>query len=299
MRVVVSGASGLIGRALLPALRDAGHEVVQLVRRAPRAPHEVRWDPAAGELDAASLAGVDAAIHLSGAGVGEHRWTPAYKHVIRASRVDSTRTLARALAALEPAPRVLVSGSAIGAYGERGEEVLTEDSPRGGGFLADVVAEWEAATAPAAAAGVRVVHARTGLVAAHRGGAFGQVLPLLRAGLGGPLGSGRQWWSAISMPDEVAALAFLLEADVSGPVNLTAPVPAHSAVLLRAIAAALHRPAVLPVPALALRAVLGEFAGEVLASQRVVPEVLLRAGFTFTHPDAASIARWLADPAVR
>ena len=299
MKVVVSGASGLIGRALVAHLRGQGHDVLRLVRRAPQEPDEVGWDPGAGRLDASSLAGVEAAVNLSGAGVGDSRWTPAYKEVIRRSRIDSTATLARALAALDPLPRVLVSGSAIGAYGERGDEVLTEDSPRGSGFLAEVVAEWEAAAQPAADAGVRVVHTRTGLVASRSGGAFGRLLPLFRAGLGGTLGSGRQWWSLISLPDQVAATAFLLDAPLSGPVNLAAPSPAHNAVVTRALASALHRPALLPVPAAALHLVLGEFAGEVLRSQRVVPRALLEAGFTFAHPEASSIAQWMAEPFVR
>ncbi|PPK95329.1 hypothetical protein CLV92_106150 [Kineococcus xinjiangensis] len=298
MKIVVSGASGLIGTALVDHLRAHGHGVLRLVRRPPRAADEIGWNPGAGLLDPRSLRGVQAAVSMSGAGVSDRRWTRGYRDVILRSRVDSTATLARALAALDPVPEVFVSGSAIGYYGHRGDEVLTESSAAGDGFLADVVRQWEAATAPAEAAGIRVVHARTGLVASRSGGAFGRMLPLFRAGVGGRLGSGRQWWSLISLPDEVAALAFLLSADVQGPVNLTAPSPAHNAIVTEALASALHRPALVPVPAPALRAALGGFAGEVLASQRVLPEVLLRAGFTFRHPEVTSIAQWAADPSL-
>ncbi|WP_432486161.1 TIGR01777 family oxidoreductase [Kineococcus esterisolvens] len=294
MRVVVSGASGLIGRHLVRHLRDEGHEVVTLVRREPRSPGEVRWDPAAGELDPTALGTVDGAVNLSGAGVGDHRWTPAHKDLVMSSRVDSTRTLVRALLALDAPPAVLVNASAIGAYGDAGEAVLTEASPRGTGFLADVVARWEEATAPAAEAGVRVALARTGLLADPGGGAFGQLLTLFRLGLGGRLGDGRHWWSLISTPDEVAALTFLLQRPVAGPVNLACPQPARNAEVTRALGRAVHRPAVLTVPPLALRVALGEFAGEVTASQRVVPAALLRAGFRFQHPDAAAVTGWLA-----
>ncbi|WP_432491338.1 TIGR01777 family oxidoreductase [Kineococcus auxinigenes] len=294
MRVVVSGASGLIGRPLVRHLRAQGHEVLTLVRRAPGGPGEVRWDPAAGDLDPAQLGGVDAAVNLSGAGVGDHRWTGPYKDLVLSSRVDSTRTLVRALLALDTPPRVLVNASAIGAYGDAGDAVLTEDAPRGTGFLAEVVARWEEETRPAAEAGVRVALARTGLVADPAGGAFEQLLTLFRLGLGGRLGTGRHWWSLITTPDEVAALAFLLESPLAGPVNLACPQPARNAEVTRALGRALHRPAVLAVPPPALRLVLGEFAGEVMASQRVVPRALVEAGFRFRHPDAASVTSWLA-----
>ncbi|WP_337059585.1 TIGR01777 family oxidoreductase [Kineococcus sp. G2] len=293
MRVVVSGASGLIGRHLVRHLREQGHEVVTLVRREPRGPGEVPWDPAAGRLDPARLGPVDGAVNLSGAGVGDHRWTDAHKQLVLSSRVDSTRTLVRALLSLETAPRVLVNASAIGAYGDAGEAVLTEDAPWGTDFLAEVVARWEEATAPAAEAGVRVALARTGLLADPGGGAFGRLLTLFRLGLGGPLGDGRHWWSLISTPDEVAALTFLLEQPVSGPVNLACPAPARNAEVTRALGRALHRPALLTVPRPALRLALGEFSEQVLASQRVVPRALLDAGFRFQHPDAVSIAGWL------
>lgn len=304
----MTGASGLIGTALVAQLRSSGHEVLRLVRRPAAAPDEVSWDPDAGSVDPGSvdpasaasgrvdldrLQGVTAAVHLAGAGVGDHRWTEAYRATIRDSRVRGTRTLAQALAALDPRPQVLVSASAVGFYGSRGDEVLTEESSGGTGFLADVVRDWEAATAPAAEAGIRVVHARTGLVLSRRGGALGQLLPLLRLGLGGRLGNGRQWWPWITLPDEVAALEFLLGSRLAGPVNLSAPNPLRNAELTAVLARAVHRPAILPVPAAALRIALGEFAGDVLASQRMLPERLLQEGFRFTHPTLEDAAAWL------
>jgi len=294
VRVVVSGASGLIGRHLVPSLRAGGHDVLVLVRRPPRSPEEFRWDPASGSLDPAALAGADAVVNLSGVGVGDHRWTPEYKREILGSRVQTTSTLVTAMLAQERRPSVLVNASAIGAYGEAGDTVLTEDSPFGDDFLAGVVREWEAATQPAADAGIRVATARTGLLASPAGGAFGRLLTLFHLGVGGRLGSGQQWWSLISMPDEVRALTFLLEHPVSGPVNLTAPVPAHNSVVTKALGSSLHRPTVVPVPGFALRTVLGEFAGSILMSQRVVPQRLLDAGFTFRHPDVTTIVDWLA-----
>jgi uncharacterized protein (TIGR01777 family) len=283
VRIVVTGSSGLLGTALVTRLHAAGHDVVRLVRRPPRAADEVRWDPAAGEVDVAGLAGVDAAVHLAGAGIGDRRWTDSYKQTIRASRVDGTRTLATALAALVPRPRVLVSGSAAGYYGDRGDEVLTENSTGGEGFLAEVVRAWEAAAAPAVQAGIRVVFARTGLVLAPQGGALGRMLPLARLGLAGPLGSGQQWWPWITLEDEVRAIAFLLERDLEGPVNLSAPQPVRQVELARTLGRALHRPALLPAPAFGLRLVLGDFADDVLASQRMLPSRLLDAGFAFNQ----------------
>lgn len=292
MRVAVTGAGGLIGAALTGALTSAGHEVLRLVRRSPTSSAEVRWDPATGRVDRSRLAGLDAVIHLAGAGVGEHRWTPAYKQVIRDSRVLGTTTLVETLSALDEPPRVLLSASAIGYYGSRGEEELDEDSAPGTGFLAEVVQAWEAAAEPAEAAGIRVTTARTGLVMSRRGGAFGRLLPLVRAGLGGPLGSGRQWWSWITLEDEVAALTFLLEHDVRGAVNLVAPAPARQVDVVRALGRAMRRPTLLPAPAAALRLVLGEFADDVLASQRVRPSRLHAAGFGFRQPDLDAAAAW-------
>lgn len=293
MKIAVTGASGLIGTALVTRLHSAGHDVVRLVRRAPRARDEVRWDPAGGSVDLDGLAGVDAAVHLAGAGVGDRRWTDAYKRTILDSRVLGTRTLVDALTRLDPLPRVLVSGSAVGYYGNRGDEVLTEASGPGSGFLTDVVRAWEAEAAPAEQAGIRVVYARTGLVMASSGGAFGQLLPLLRLGLAGPLGSGRQWWPWITLEDEVSAIEFLLEKDIGGPVNLSAPNPQRQGELTRTLGRAFRRPTVLPAPAIALRAALGEFAADVLASQRMVPRALLDAGFSFRHPEPESAAEWL------
>lgn len=295
MKVVVSGASGLIGGPLLDRLCADGHDVLQLVRREPRGPDEVRWDPATGQLDRNALQGVEAAVNLSGAGVGDKRWSPEYKEVIRRSRIDTTLTLAGVLAELEPRPRVLLQGSAIGYYGERGDEVLTERSGPGQGFLAEVVTDWEAAARPAEEAGIRVAYLRTGLVMSPRGGAFGRLLPLFKLGLGGRLGRGSMWWSWITLADEIDAIAFLLEHDVGGPVNLTGPTPVTNATLTTALGRALHRPAVLFVPPAALRLGLGGFAGEVMASQRVVPGTLLDAGFAFSHGDVDAAARWLAD----
>ncbi len=293
MRIAVTGSSGLIGTALVEMLEAGGHDVVRLVRRAPTHPGEVRWDPVLGTVDLVGLAGVEGAVHLAGAAVGDHRWTPAYKQVIRDSRVLGTRTLVGAMTRLDPLPRVLVSGSAQGFYGDRGDELLTETSPGGDGFLADVVRAWEAETAPASAAGIRVAHARTGLVMARSGGAFGRLLPLARLGLAGPLGSGRQWWSWITLDDEVAALEHLLTAEVSGPVNLCAPEPVRQKDLTARIAHALHRPSLLPAPSLALRMVLGEFAADVLSSTRMVPEQLEASGFAYQHATALDATRWL------
>jgi uncharacterized protein (TIGR01777 family) len=292
VKIAVTGASGLIGSSLVPSLRRQGHEVVTLVRREPRAPWEARWDPSSGEVDLAPLHGTDGVVHLAGAGVGDRRWTEGYKRLILSSRVDGTRTLAEAVARLDPRPSVLVSGSAIGWYGDRGEELLDERSNGGESFLAHTTRAWEGAADPARDAGVRVVHPRTGLVMARSGGAFGQLLPLIRLGLGGPIGSGRQWWSWITLRDQVRALTWLLEQPVSGPVNLTAPAPARQRDVVKALARVLHRPAFVPAPAVALRLVLGEFAGEVLASQRVVPGRLQGSGFVFEHPDLDSAARW-------
>lgn len=292
MKVIVSGASGLIGSALVPHLRSAGHEVVRLVRRAPASPEEVSWDPAAGIVDLAAIGGVEAVVNLSGAGVGDKRWTDAYKAEIRNSRVQATSTLATAMASLEPRPRVLVNGSAIGWYGETGDRPVNESAPVGTGFLAEVVRDWEAATAPAERAGIRVVQARTGLVVAKEGGAWARLFPIFRFGLGGKLGSGRQYWSWISLRDEVRALAFLLEhEEVSGPVNLTAPHPATNAEVTTAMGKVLGRPTLLPVPAFALKAALGEFSSEVLGSANVLPTVLEGASFAWEDSRIESAIR--------
>lgn len=294
MRVVVTGSTGLIGSALVTHLRGRGDEVTRLVRRPARAPDERTWDPATGELDPAHLRGADAVVNLAGAGVGDRRWTPAYREKIRASRVLGTSLLARTLAELDDGPRVLVQGSAVGWYADRGEEILDEAAPRGESFLAEVVADWEGAARPASSAGVRVALARTGIVLDRRGGALARLLPLVRLGLAGPLGAGTQFWPWISLEDEVRAIAFLLEADIEGPVNLTAPEPARCAELVRALARAHGRAAVLRVPGWALRVGLGGFADELLASQRVVPRVLQSAGFTFSHANLEDAVAALA-----
>lgn len=284
MRIAITGASGLIGSALVPSLREQGHEVVRLVRRPATAADEVTWDPAGGTVGS-GLEGIDAAINLAGAGVGDKRWTRAYKKEIRDSRVLGTITLARAMARLDKQPQVLVNGSAIGYYGDAGPQPVDEDSPPGEGFLADVVVDWEKATSPASDAGIRVVHARTGLVASADGGAFGRLMPIFRYGLGGRVGSGEQYWSFISLRDEIRALEFCLDnASLQGPVNLVAPQAITNKDVTKALSASLHRPAFLPVPALALKAALGEFADDILASQNVVPRRLTEAGFTWLDP---------------
>lgn len=297
-RVLVSGASGFIGGALCAALPASGYEPVRLVRRAARGAGEIAWDPAAGALDPALLAGIDAVVHLAGAGIADARWTPARKHEITDSRVRSTGLLARAMAACERPPAVLVSASAVGWYGDRGDEVLDESSAPGTGFLAGVGRAWEAAAAPAAAAGIRVAHPRIGVVLAPGGGALAQLLPLFRLGVGGPLGDGRPWWSWITLDDLVAALVHAIRReDVRGAFNAVAPEPARNAEFARALGRVLGRPAFLPAPAFALRLALGrELADEVLlASQRVRPGVLLRTDFRFRDPTLeAALRRLLA-----
>ncbi len=297
MHVLVSGASGLIGTALSDHLTHAGHRVTRLVRGGPVEEGTVRWDPARGTLDAAGLAAagpLDAAVHLAGAGIGDHRWNATRKRAILDSRTSSTELLARTLAGLDPAPEVLVSASAVGVYGDRGDEVLTEASSPGTGFLAEVCRAWEAAAAPASEAGIRTVLLRTGIVLARGGGALAKQLPLFRMGLGGRIGDGTQYRSWITLEDEVAAVVHSLgDRQLAGPVNATAPHPATDAELARALGAALHRPAVLPVPAAALRLALGaEMAQELLLSgQRVLPARLGAAGFTFAQPELEGALR--------
>jgi hypothetical protein len=290
VQVVVTGASGLIGSALVENLRSDGHDVRTLVRREPRGPDEWQWDPASRSLDTAALEGTDAVVHLAGAGIGDRRWTDDYKQTVLRSRVDGTTTIAEAFATMPEPPSVLLSSSAVGWYGDTGEEAVDESAPCGEGFLADLVRQWEAATGPAEKAGVRVVHARTGVVLASEGGALGKVLPVFKVGLGGRLGSGRQWMSWIALADHITALRFLLDRnDIRGPVNVTAPEPVRNRDYTKAIGRALHRPTLAIVPSAALRAALGEFADEgVLVSQRVLPARLEDAGFTFTYADVDS-----------
>lgn len=285
MRIAVTGSTGLIGTALVRSLRTDGHEVVRLVRRVPRAADEVRWDPRMQRVDAVGLRGCEAVVNLAGAGVGDRRWTDAYKKEIRDSRVLGTAAVAEAIASLDEPPRVLVSGSAVGYYGDTGNRAVDESSPPGYGFLSTVCIEWEAATAGAQEAGIRTVFARTGLVVARGGGVWGRLFPLFRAGLGGRLGDGRQYWSFIALHDHVAALRHLIDTEtLEGPVNLTAPQPVTNREVTAAMGRVLRRPTPLPVPAAALRLALGEMAGDVLGSQRVLPKRLSESGFSFAFP---------------
>jgi uncharacterized protein (TIGR01777 family) len=301
MKIAVTGSHGLVGSALVVHLRAAHHEVIPIVREKAGS-GEIAWDPRTGTIDSRSLNGLDAVVHLAGAGVGDHRWSQRYKEVIRASRVDGTSALADALAELSVPPKVLVSASAVGYYGTRGDEELTESSGPGSGFLADVCAQWEAATAPASAAGVRVVHVRTGVVLSGAGGALKKELLPFTLGLGARLGSGRQQFSWITRPDAVAAICFLIEHEATlGPVNVTSPRPVSNAEFTRALARTLHRPAVLAVPEWALRTALGqEMTAEfLLASQRAIPQVLLGAGFRFGDEDLTGALKTALDDRAR
>lgn len=290
-RIAITGASGLIGRALAASLLADGHAVVRIGRGADS---DIQWDPAADRIDARALEGVSGVVHLAGANVGE-RWTPGHKRAIVESRVAGTACIARAIARLSSPPRVLVSASAIGIYGNRGDEWLDEASTPGDDFLARTGVQWEAAAAPARDAGIRVVHPRTGVVMTPEGGALAKLLPVFRLGGGAPLGRGTQWMSWISLPDTVAAFRTLLANDrVRGAVNVVTAAPITNREMTRLVAAAVHRPAILPaVPAFALRLMYGEMAdATLLASQRVRPAVLQREGFRFAHPtlDAALAA---------
>src|SRR6266566_7141566 len=290
MKVAVTGASGLIGTALVAALRADGHEVIRLVRTAAAAPGAIAWDPRAdrGALDPRSLDGVAAVVHLAGAGVADKRWTPSYQAEIRDSRVQGTRALAGALAAMATPPGVLFSGSAIGWYGDTGGREVTESDPAGSGFLPEVVRDWEAATGDAARAGIRVVTLRSGVVLSPGGGILGRLLPLFRLGLGGRIGSGRQVMSWIALSEWVAATRFLLGRDgISGPVNLTTPSPVSNAEFTSALAAAVHRPAVMLVPVPALKLAVGGVSSDILSSARVMPQRLLAEGYRFQHPGIA------------
>jgi len=286
MDVAVTGSSGLIGSALVGALRAAGHRPVRLVRRAGAGADEIAWDPATGVLDAASLEGIGAVVHLAGAGIGDHRWTDAYKREILESRTRSTVLLAGRLAGLQRPPTVLLSGSAVGYYGESETATFTEASPAGAGFLAEVCVAWEAAAAPAVEAGIRTAFLRTGIVLSPAGGALKKTLPLFKLGAGGKMGSGRQWWSWISLDDEVGAIVHLLTAEVSGPVNLTAPTPVTNAEFTKVLGSVLGRPTFLPVPKFGPKLLLGgELADALLfTSQKVLPSELTRSGYTFAHP---------------
>lgn len=285
LRVAVTGASGFIGSALVPALLAQGHHVVRLTRTsAPR--HEtVVWDPARGQLDPAALSDIDAVVHLAGARVDE-RWTVAHKRDILASRVDGTSVLARVIATLRPAPRVFVSASAIGFYGDRGDDPVDEQTPAGTGFLAQVARAWEDAAAPARDAGIRTVHPRFGIVLGRGGGALSKLLPVFELGAGGKIAHGTQWMSWIARDDVVRALCFVIAADaMQGPINVTAPNPVTNADFAKALGHVLHRPAMATIPAFALRLMYGELADEaLLAGQRVFPRALQAAGFSFLYP---------------
>jgi uncharacterized protein (TIGR01777 family) len=295
LRILVSGASGLIGSALVPELRRDGHTVSALVRREPGR-GEIRWDPDSGRLDRAELEGFDAVVHLAGENIGA-RWTAGRKRRIRESRIKGTRLLSEALAALRRPPRVLLSASAVGIYGNRGDEVLTEASRSGDpqDFLVSVGLEWEAAADPARAAGIRVAHTRFGVVLSPAGGALQRLLLPFRMGVGGRLGSGSQWMSWIGIPDAVAALRHIIGANgIAGPINVTAPDPVLNRELTRILGRVLGRPTVLPVPVWALRLVFGDMAeATLLASARVVPERLLASGYRFHHPGLEAALRFL------
>ena len=282
MKVVLTGASGLLGPALAASWRSDGAEVVRLVRRDPAAPDEARWDPAAGTVDPGALRDAQVGVHLAGIGIGDRPWTPAHKRAVMDSRVQGTTTIARAVA--DAGVPTLLSMAGIGVYGNPGDAVCDEDSPVGDTYLAQVVRAWEASTAPAAEAGARVVTLRTALVVSGKGGAFGRLILLVKLGLGGRLGSGRQWWSWVALSDYVRAVRFLAEHDeISGPVNISAPEPLTNAEATAAMGRVLHRPTILPVPGFALKLPFRDFADDLLGGQRVVPRRLTEAGFEFAH----------------
>ena len=290
-RIAVTGASGLIGTALVGYLKSQGHTVQRLVRRAAVSSEEITWDPISGTVDMDALAGVDAVIHLAGAGVSDKRWTKKYKSEILNSRLLGTTTIAKAVAIVKP--QVFISASAIGWYGESGNRAVVESDRVGDDFLAAVCHEWESAAD--LAGDVRTVKLRTGLVLDPTGGALGKMLPIFRFGLGGKLSNGKQWWSWITLHDQIRAIAFLLENKVSGPVNLTSPNPVTNSEFTAGLARAMHRPALFPVPALALKIVLGGFSSEVLGSKKVMPQALTEAGFTFDYPHISSALEKLVD----
>ena len=294
MKIVVSGASGLIGTQLVAKLSSSGHEVVRLVRRSPKA-GEIQWNPKSGTLDAAALDGVDAVIHLSGAGIGDKRWTDGYRKEILDSRTATTALLATTMASLSRKPSVFLSGSAIGIYGARNDEQLTEVSTHGTGFLAEVCEQWEAAAKPAVDAGIRTVYLRTGIVLSPKGGALKKLLPLFKLGVGGKFGNGKQWQSWISIDDEIGAIEHLLTANVSGAVNLTAPNPVTNAEFTKVLASLLKRPAIVPVPTFAPKILLGgELADALLfTGQRVIPAALNASGYMFKHTTLESAFRSL------
>lgn len=294
MHVVIAGASGFIGTPLVSALRGSGHRVTTLVRRAPTGPDEHAWNPDDGVLPIAALDGADAIVNLCGAGPGDRRWTARRKKLLRSSRLLPTALLARA--ATRQGVPVLLNASAVGYYGDRGANTVTEADRPGTGFLAELVRDWEAATGPAAAGGVRVVQLRTGLVLGPGGGMLPRLSRLTRFGLGGRLASGDQYWPWISVTDHIAAIVFALQEDIAGPVNLTAPTPVTNAEFTRRLGEVLSRPTPWVIPAFALHAALGGFAGEIIGGQRAVPRALQQAGFEFLHADLRTALRAWARP---
>ena len=280
MRIAVTGSTGLIGTALVGQLKAEGHTVQRLVRRKPNSSEEIQWDPAAGTIDLAALEGVDAIIHLAGAGVGDKRWNTKYRATILNSRLLGTTTIANAVTTLKP--KVFISASAIGFYGETGNRAVVETDRGGEEFLSAVCREWEAAAD--LDVGVRTVKIRTGLVLDPTGGALGRILPIFRLGLGGKLGSGKQWWSWITLHDEIKAIMHCLTADISGPVNLTSPNPVTNQEFTGTLARALHRPALFPVPGFALKILIGGFSSEILGSAKVLPKALQDSGFVWDYP---------------
>jgi uncharacterized protein (TIGR01777 family) len=294
MRIVMAGASGFLGTRLRRDLLADGHEVVRLVRREPSGPDQRRWWPDRGELDPAVLAGADAVVNLNGAGVEDRRWTAAYKRTLRASRIDPTATLAKTLAALPAGdrPGSLLNASGVHFYGDRGDDEVDEQSPPGRGFFAETCQEWEAAAAPAEAAGIRVVSLRTGLTIDRHSAFMKPFLLQFRLFVGGRLGTGRQWMPWVSMRDWLGAARMLLASDVAGPVNMVGPAPVRNAEFTRILAKTLHRPALFPVPMFALKVAIGEFAEEALASLRARPGVLTGAGFAYADPDVGSALAW-------
>ena len=283
-RVAVTGASGLIGTALVGHLRSEGHTVQRFVRRPATAADEISWDPIAGTVDLAALEGVDAVIHLAGAGVGDKRWTKKYKATILNSRLLGTTAIENAVKQVKP--ELFISGSAIGWYGETGNRAVNETDRAGDDFLSAVCREWEGAAD--LAGDVRTVKIRTGLVLDPTGGALGRMLPLFRMGLGGKLGSGKQWWSWITLHDQVRAICHLMESKISGPVNLTSPNPVTNQEFTAALARAMHRPALFPAPAIALKLALGGFSSEILGSKKVLPDNLSNDGFQFDFPHVST-----------
>lgn len=292
MRIAITGASGLIGTALRQSLEGDQHEVIRVVRH-DGGPGVVRWDIPRREIDAAGLEGLDAVVHLAGEGIGDKRWTDEQKRKVLESRREGTTLLAEALAGLSTPPPVLLSGSAIGFYGDRGDEQLTEASSAGSGFLTDVVVAWEAATAAAEAAGIRVAKIRTGIVLDRDGGALARMAAIAKLGILGKLGSGRQWMSWIALEDEIRAIRFLIDHDISGPVNLTAPAPVTNAVFTKALGRVLHRPTALPIPSFGPKLLLGSelTSALLLEGQRALPELLLEAGFEFRYEDLETALR--------